>query len=791
MSDWVSAIDEASGAIYYTNTVTFESSWTMPEGYLEPVEGATAAVSPSSVSSMWIEKIDESSGAIYYQNEITGESQWEQPAGWIRPVSINPDEVASNWSTETDPSSGALYYLNSVTGLSTWVMPECMLTAELSAMGVQEEQKPPSRRKSSIINYPSPLTTKAVEITPPEPEPEPEPVVVTETPAPVEVTTSAPIIQSASLPPPPSLQKTTPVPVPPPSKPAAPPPVVLVATSVEINEPVIAKGNLKADIDVPVPEPTVNTPKKFVMKDDMTDEQLVKMCEGHTMEDYGTKYFNLDRKGIFGKKTTIEKILNWKDELIKTSLKSLTPDLTAQAIQIYRNVTGYMGDRTTGKPPLEHVQKILKNMLLAPEELRDEVFCQVIKQTRGNPNPENAEKGWTLLLLCLSSFVPSQSLMLPLMTHCSTQLNNPRPYTAQLATMCLHYIPKMCRLGFRREIPSRMELEATSRADGCNVKIYFVDKKFVQISVNSWTTMSELTASISNYMGIDKQRAPAYGIFESNTKDEQRPLDPDERVLELVSGWERLYVDAMEDANKGADQKGEKIDINDKAERNQFFFLFKLVVFIDSAGSSTGSPIDVELEYVQAIEDVISAKYPCSEQDALTLAALQLQELHGNHPGGDMCDYVQFRLQRFVAKKFFEGNKAKEAELENTVMTLYSKLSGYSQAEARLSYLDYVRGWKIYGSTFFVAEPLNNKELPTHVVLAINNKGILVIDASNKEYVAEYDYANVVTWGNSASSFVVITGTPTRQVKLYFRTMQGKEINALLRGYHDLKETAK
>jgi hypothetical protein len=78
---------------------------------------------------------------------------------------------------------------------------------------------------------------------------------------------------------------------------------------------------------------------------------------------------------------------------------------------------------------------------------------------------------------------------------------------------------------------------------------------------------------------------------------------------------------------------------------------------------------------------------------------------------------------------------------------------------------------------------VNNKELPPHVVLAIGSKGILVIDASNKEYAAEYDYPNIVTWGNSANSFVLVTGTATRQVKLYFKTGQGKEMNGLLRSY--------
>ena len=72
---------------------------------------------------------------------------------------------------------------------------------------------------------------------------------------------------------------------------------------------------------------------------------------------------------------------------------------------------------------------------------------------------------------------------------------------------------------------------------------------------------------------------------------------------------------------------------------------------------------------------------------------------------------------------------------------------------------------------------------PSAIVLAINSKGILIVDPDTKEFLAEYTYKDVVTWGHSSNSFVVVTGGVQRQSKVYFKTDQGKEINSIVKAY--------
>ena len=86
--------------------------------------------------------------------------------------------------------------------------------------------------------------------------------------------------------------------------------------------------------------------KRLIAKDDKTTEELVDQVVGLNMEQYGEKFFNFDRKGMFKGRTTIDKLLSWKAELIKTSLRALSADMCTEAVQQFRNVTGYMGDRS-------------------------------------------------------------------------------------------------------------------------------------------------------------------------------------------------------------------------------------------------------------------------------------------------------------------------------------------------------------------------------------------------------------------------------------------------------------
>jgi len=181
--------------------------------------------------------------------------------------------------------------------------------------------------------------------------------------------------------------------------------------------------------------------------------------------------------------------------------------------------------------------------------------------------------------------------------------------------------------------------------------------------------------------------------------------------------------------------------------------------------------------YTQACYDVVSARYPCGEKDCLTLGALQLQAEYGDAGLPDLKE----KLSRYLPSKYTTGTRV--VELAAEVKRLHDTHAGKSRAAAEGEYLGYVKDWQVYGSSFFFVEPQMSAELPEEVFLAVNPKGILIINPDTKEVLATHPYSEVPTWGHSGTSFVLHIGNLIKQNKLYFSTEQGKEINDLVRAY--------
>lgn len=341
-----------------------------------------------------------------------------------------------------------------------------------------------------------------------------------------------------------------------------------------------------------------------------------------------------------------------------------------------------------------------------------------------------------------------------------------------------------------------MEIEASKARLPVLVRVYHLDGTFDTMPVTSWVTPADLKSMVCEKRGI--KDGEAFAIYEMTPDGEERFLDSDERILDLVAYWQRLFEEEKsKDDEGGGDKKKKK-----KATGNNFYrVVFKVHMYFEAPGDDRAAHHEM---YVQAVYDVVSARYPCGEKDCLALAALQLQAEYGD---AGLADLPQ-KLARYLPAKYSEGTRG--PELSSEIRKMHAVHKGKTAVAAETEYLTYVKEWQVYGSSFFFVEPQMNVDLPEEVFLAVNPKGILIINPDTKEVLATHPYsevrrcatraacrfvwharrrrrrlarAQVPTWGHSGSSFVLHIGNLIRQTKLYFATEQGKEVNDLVRAY--------
>ena len=124
-------------------------------------------------------------------------------------------------------------------------------------------------------------------------------------------------------------------------------------------------------------------------------------------------------------------LVKWQSHMVDNSLMRLEhPELNKMALECFACIMRFMGDLPLAKNQLDvECVLVILNCCHNHEELRDEVFCQIMKQTTNNKSevPESAQKGWRLFSILAAYFTCSDNLKPFLFKYLETGLSPPPP----------------------------------------------------------------------------------------------------------------------------------------------------------------------------------------------------------------------------------------------------------------------------------------------------------------------------------------------------------------------------
>lgn len=156
------------------------------------------------------------------------------------------------------------------------------------------------------------------------------------------------------------------------------------------------------------------------------------------------------------------------------------------------------------------------------------------------------------------------------------------------------------------------------------VRVHFMDSNSKAFAIDAGSTADTLLKLVIERLEL--KESSTFALFEKKD-DWERCLDPDEKPAELMKAW-------------NADPKDE----------NAPRFVFKKKTFIRDDDRELNDLVARHLIYIQALASVINGDYPTSPEQAVRLAAIQVQVVYGDHnssthlPGFLTCVFIPLSL---------------------------------------------------------------------------------------------------------------------------------------------------
>ncbi|ETN83438.1 myTH4 domain protein [Necator americanus] len=431
----------------------------------------------------------------------------------------------------------------------------------------------------------------------------------------------------------------------------------------------------------------------------------------------------------------------------------------------------YMGDEPIRRG--ETITDAVYHLLLICHKhpaLRDEVYCQIIRQTTNNKSskPDSSIRGWRLFSIITSYFDCSLSLRPYLVNYLAENADDQRRAYHGTAQLCLQNLNQTIRYGGRKYLLSGMEVEEITNGKIFKRQVYTLPgggKKVV--NTKSITVVEEAIRELCLELNIrspsEQQEFCLCYILEKENRMEY--CNNDDYILDICTELEH--------------------------KRQQFHFLLKRCTWVHPL--RLDHPVYIDVLFFQVVPDYMEGKFlmrqaggylSASTCDDITKFAAYL---HIAANDGQKTAVLSKNVSSLIPSAVLEyPTQSTDAWASRINRQLRSMNNNMTNTQARAAFLELLSTWKLFGSTIFNLDAAScDGRLLSPLELAVGRSGVKLLEPRSRDVLEQWSYDRIVSTrtGDRDTIVEMIVGNASSSRTYEFRTKESSSITRLIGQY--------
>uniref|UniRef100_A0A8C9TVC4 Pleckstrin homology, MyTH4 and FERM domain containing H2 n=1 Tax=Scleropages formosus TaxID=113540 RepID=A0A8C9TVC4_SCLFO len=401
-------------------------------------------------------------------------------------------------------------------------------------------------------------------------------------------------------------------------------------------------------------------------------------------------------------------------------------------------------------------QSALQVCLTHPE-LQNEIYCQLVKQTRkrqlqGQPGPL---QGWQLLALCVGLFLPQHPFLWLLQVHLKKH-GETRTEVGKYAIYCQRSVERTQQRGERQARPSRMEILSILLRNPYHhslpfsIPVHFLNSTYQVVGFDASTTVEELLERLNQETGIRRTSQSGFALYTDDPSGQglEHSLQGKIKICDIISKWEQ----ASKEQHTGKSEGTRTVRLTYK---NRLYFSQQI------RGETERERL---LLVYQTNEEIIGGCFPVNKELALEMATLLAQVEFGDFErpfsslagsGSKSSQTLNQVLERFYPKHYRQGCTDDQLrQLRQRLSARWGSLRGRSSPDCIRIYLTVARKWPFFGAKLFAAKV----GASSTVWLAVHEDGISVLEYTSMRLLVSHSHKNLMTFGGCRDDFMLVVG---------------------------------